>query len=41
MPQILSFTLTLLILNTDISYLENSVDPDQLDSEKPADLDPQ
>ena len=31
---------TLTVLNLNISYFENSVDPDQLDSEKPSDRDP-
>ena len=32
--------ITLSMLNTDISHFENSVDPDQLASQKPADLEP-
>ena len=32
--------LSLNILNPNISYSENSVDPDQLASKKPADLEP-
>ena len=32
--------LTLTMLNLDIAHFENSVDPDQLASEKPADLNP-
>ena len=32
--------LTLIMLNIDVSSFENSVDPDKLASEKPADQDP-
>ena len=34
------FNLTLVLPNLDLSIFENSVEPDQLASEKPADQDP-
>ena len=36
----MALILTLIVLNSHISCSENSVDPDQLASEKPADQDP-
>ena len=38
--KLVRWILTLTMLNKDISCSENNVDPDQLASQKPADLDP-
>ena len=38
--QVLHDSIALILLNPDVSRFENSVDPDQLTSEKPADQDP-